>query len=75
MAPARVVRVVGGDCEVELGARVERASLLLEPDVRVDDWVLVLDGTVVRRLDPEQAAEMLAVIGLLGEPDPLVQAS
>lgn len=58
MAPARVVSVDGGVCEVELGGRVDKASMLLEPDLVVGDWVLVNSGTVVRKLDEDQAAEM-----------------
>jgi hydrogenase assembly chaperone HypC/HupF len=65
MAPARVVRVDGTLCDVELGGRVDQASMLLEPELEVGDWVLVTSGTVVRRLDPDQAAEMTAAIRFL----------
>jgi hydrogenase assembly chaperone HypC/HupF len=65
MAPARVVRVDGMLCEVEVGGRVGEASTLLEPDVQVGDWVLVTSGTVVRRLEPDQAAEMSAALEML----------
>jgi hydrogenase assembly chaperone HypC/HupF len=65
MAPARVVSLDGTRCEVELGGRVDQASMLLEPDLEVGDWVLVTSGTVVRRLDPDQAADMTAAIAFL----------
>jgi hydrogenase maturation factor len=42
--------------------------MLLEPDLEVGDWVLVTSGTVVRRLDPDQAAEMSAAIRFLYGP-------
>jgi hydrogenase assembly chaperone HypC/HupF len=70
MAPARVVSVEGTLCEVELGGRVDRASMVLEPDLQVGDWVLVNSGTVVRRLDPDQAEEMTRAVALLfSEPE------
>ena len=72
MAPARVVSVDGVICEVELGGRVDKASMMLEPDLVVGDWVLVNSGTVVRKLDEEQAAEMSRAFNVLfagAEPD------
>ncbi len=65
MAPARVVAVDGQVCEVEVGGRIDKASMMLEPDLLVGDWVLVNSGTVVRKLDEEQAAEMTRAIGIL----------
>jgi hydrogenase assembly chaperone HypC/HupF len=65
MAPARVVSVDGTVCEFELGGRVDKASMMLEPDLVVGDWVLVNSGTVVRKLDEEQAAEMTRAFGIL----------
>lgn len=70
MAPARVVSVDGQVCEVQTGSRIDKASMMLEPDLVVGDWVLVNSGTVVRRLDEEQAAEMSrAVAFLFADPD------
>lgn len=65
MAPARVVATDGTICEVEVGGRVDRASMMLEPDLVVGDWVLVNSGTVVRKLDEDQAAEMAHAFGIL----------
>jgi len=79
MAPARVVSVDGQVCEVQTGSRIDKASMMLEPDLVVGDWVLVNAGTVVRRLDEEQAAEMTQAVALLfadpDEPDPDVEAT
>ena len=45
--------------------------MMLEPDLQVGDWVLVNSGTVVRKLDEDQAAEMTHAFGILfGLPDP-----
>jgi hydrogenase assembly chaperone HypC/HupF len=65
MAPARVIATDGIICEVEVGGRVDKASMMLEPDLVVGDWVLVNSGTVVRKLDDDQAAEMARAFGIL----------
>jgi len=65
MAPARVVAVDGTLCEVETGGRIDKASMMLEPDLVVGDWVLVNSGMVVRKLDEDQAAEMTHAFGIL----------
>lgn len=65
MAPARVVAVDGTLCEVEIGGRIDKASMMLEPDLAVGDWVLVNSGTVVRKLDEDQAAEMSRAFGII----------
>jgi hydrogenase assembly chaperone HypC/HupF len=75
MAPARVVAVDGALCDVESGGRIDRVSALLEPDVAVGDWVLVNTGTIVRRLDPDQAAEMSRAFELLFAPGPAEPSS
>jgi hydrogenase expression/formation protein HypC len=67
MAPARVVSVDGSICQVELGGRIDPVSMILEPDLQVGDWVLVNSGTVVRRLDPDQAEEMTQALATMFE--------
>jgi hydrogenase assembly chaperone HypC/HupF len=68
MAPMRVMSLDGTSCEVDSGGRIERVSMVLEPDLEVGDWVLVNGGTVVRRLDPDQAEEMSLAIEVLFGP-------
>ena len=65
MMPGRVVAVDGQICEVETSGQVDKASMMLEPDLAVGDWVLVNSGTVVRVLDEDQAAEMSRAFGVL----------
>ena len=65
MAPARVVSVDGTTCEVEVGGKVDKASMMLEPDLKAGDWVLVNSGTVVRVLEEDQAAEMTRAFGIV----------
>jgi hydrogenase maturation factor len=67
--PDGAVRVVSvdGTCEGS-GGRIDRASMVLEPELEVGDWVLINSGTVVRRLDPDQAEEMSRAIEVLFAP-------
>ncbi len=70
MMPGRVVAVDGQLCEVDISGQVDKASMMLEPDLVVGDWVLVNSGTVVRVLDEDQAAEMSRAFGILmGAPE------
>ena len=68
MMPGQVVSVDGEICEVETAGQTDKASMMLEPDLQVGDWVLVNSGTVVRVLDEEQATEMSQAFGILMAP-------
>jgi len=61
--PGRVVEIGASDALVEVDGRRRRASLLLQPEIEVDDWVLVGLGTVLRRLEPEEAADLAETLG------------
>ena len=65
MMPGCVTAVDGQLCEVKTGGRIDKASMMLEPDLTVGDWVLVNSGTVVRKLDEDQAEEMTRAFGIL----------
>ena len=74
VAPARVIAVDGVTAIVEHDGRRRRASLLLEPDARVGEWVIVGSGTVLRRLDPTEASQLrdtLAAAESAVEPAPV----
>lgn len=60
--PAHIVAVDSTDAIVEVEGRRRRASLLLQPDVQVDDWVLVAAGTVLRRIDADEAHELSRIL-------------
>jgi hydrogenase expression/formation protein HypC len=57
-APTRILEIEEGFAIVELEGRRRRASLLRGPAVAVGDWALVAAGSVLRRLEPEEAAEL-----------------
>lgn len=60
--PGRVLEVQDGMAVVEIDHRRQRASLVLEPAVAVGDWVIVAAGTVLQILEPQEAAEILAIL-------------
>lgn len=56
--PGRVVAVEEADAIVDIDGRQRRASLRMRADIVVGDWVLVGAGSVLRRLDAREAAEI-----------------
>ena len=56
--PALVIAIDGGDAVVDLDGRRRRASLLRGPEIGIGDWALIAAGTVLRRLDAAEAAEL-----------------
>lgn len=56
--PGRVLAIEAADAIVDIDGRRRRASLRLRTDVVVGDWVLVGAGSVLRRLDAREAAEI-----------------
>jgi hydrogenase assembly chaperone HypC/HupF len=57
-AAGRILAIEADQAVVELDGRVRRASLLRMPEISVGDWALVAAGTVVRRLDADEAADI-----------------
>jgi hydrogenase expression/formation protein HypC len=60
--PGVVVAVDPLGATVETDGRQRRVSALVMPDVAIGDWVVVAVGTILKRLDPEEAAEIERVI-------------
>jgi hydrogenase expression/formation protein HypC len=60
--PGRVVAIDGLDATVEVLGCTRHASALLVPDVRIGDAVAVAAGTILRRLDADEAAELLSLL-------------
>ena len=72
--PGQVVAIENGMAVVDTDGRRMKASLLLEPDTAVGDWVVVATGTVLQILDPEEAAEIRALLALAADETPLREA-
>ena len=65
--PARVVeRLAGDDAVVELEGVRKTISLALVDDVAVGDYVIVHVGYALTKLDPEEAAQTLALFAEAG---------
>ncbi|HYK95067.1 MAG TPA: HypC/HybG/HupF family hydrogenase formation chaperone [Candidatus Dormibacteraeota bacterium] len=60
--PGRVVAVDEAGAVVEADGNRRRASTLLEPSTGVGDWVLVGAGNVLRRLDADEAGELIRTL-------------
>jgi hydrogenase assembly chaperone HypC/HupF len=69
-APGQVVALGAEGAEVEVDGRRRAASTFLEPDIRVGDWVIVVGGAILRRVDPTTAAQMAAARSLATTPPP-----
>jgi hydrogenase assembly chaperone HypC/HupF len=60
--PGIVVAVDADGAVVETEGRCRRASTLFLPDIAIGDWVTVVAGTVVERLEPDQAADIQTLL-------------
>jgi hydrogenase expression/formation protein HypC len=65
--PMCITAVEDDMATIELEGLVQRASLLLVPDARVGDYVLVHAGCVITVLDAVEAEERLALFAELAE--------
>ena len=63
-SPARVISVDETGATVDIDGRVRRASTVLLPDAVAGDDVLVAAGTLIRRLEPAEAADLIALLGV-----------
>jgi hydrogenase assembly chaperone HypC/HupF len=68
VSPARVVALDGTTATLEVDGRRRLATILLEPDVLVGDWVVVAGGAVLRRIADSAATEMRAAVALAAGP-------
>jgi hydrogenase assembly chaperone HypC/HupF len=75
--PGMVVDVGLDGAVVETEGRRRRASTLFLPGIAVGDWVTVVAGTVVERLEPDQAAEIQKILraAIATTPDPIAEGA
>ena len=58
--PYRVLEVnENGRAQIEIGSTRQEISTLLVPEVKVGDWVLVNLGSVVAKIDEDEAKEII----------------
>jgi len=69
--PACVEQLIGGDSAiVNLGGVRKEVSLALVEDIAVGDYVIVHVGFALQKLDPEEAAQTLALFAEIGRVAP-----
>jgi hydrogenase assembly chaperone HypC/HupF len=61
-SPARVMSVADDFVLLDQDGRRSRASRLLVPELEPGDWVVVATGTVIQRLEPDLAADLIATL-------------
>ena len=57
--PVRVVSIEGNGAEVEVGGVKCRVNIMLTPDVKVGDYVLLHTGYAISIVDEKEAEETL----------------
>jgi hydrogenase assembly chaperone HypC/HupF len=62
VSPGLVTAIDGSTASLDVDGRHRAASILLEPDVVVGDWVIVAGGAVLRRIDAPTAQAMRSAL-------------
>jgi hydrogenase expression/formation protein HypC len=57
--PVKVITIDGSEAEVDYGGVKRRVSIMLTPDVKVGDYVLLHTGYAISVIDENEAAETL----------------
>ncbi len=60
--PALIKSIDGDESEVELGGVSRRASLVLTPEAKVGDYVLLHAGYAINIVDQSEAEETLSLL-------------
>jgi len=66
--PSQVVQVEEGKGVVDVAGARRKVSLMLVPEVRVGDYVIVHAGFAIKRIDEEEAQETLRILREIAEP-------
>jgi hydrogenase expression/formation protein HypC len=60
--PVQVVSIEGNEAEVEIGGVRRRVSIMLTPEAKVDDYVLLHTGYAINVIDEAEAQETLKIL-------------
>ena len=60
--PAKVISITGSNAMVELGGLTRQANVMLVPDLRVGDYVLLHAGFAIQSLNEAEAQETLDLL-------------
>jgi hydrogenase expression/formation protein HypC len=65
--PLKLVSVNGNDAVGEVGGIQREVSIMMTPDVKVGDYVIVHAGFAIQVLDQKEAEENLELLRQIGE--------
>ncbi|MCX6841608.1 MAG: HypC/HybG/HupF family hydrogenase formation chaperone [candidate division WOR-3 bacterium] len=65
--PLRLISVNGTDAVGEVGGIQREVSIMMTPDVKVGDYVIVHAGFAIQVLDQKEAEENLEILRQIGE--------
>jgi hydrogenase expression/formation protein HypC len=65
--PAKVKSIEGTEAEVEVGGVSRKASIMLTPEAKVGDYVLLHTGYAINVIDEEEAQETLKIFQEIAE--------
>ena len=65
--PAKVKSIEGVEAEVEVGGVSRKASIVLTPEAKVGDYVLLHTGYAINVIDEEEAQETLKIFQEIAE--------
>jgi hydrogenase expression/formation protein HypC len=65
--PAKVKSIDGVEAEVEVGGVSRKASIILTPEAKVGDYVLLHTGYSINVIDEEEAQETLKIFQEIAE--------
>ena len=60
--PVQVVSIDGNEAEVEIGGVKRRVSIMLTPEVKAGDYVLLHTGYAINVIDEAEAQETLKIL-------------
>jgi len=60
--PVQVVSIEGSEAEVEIGGVKRQVSIMLTPEVKVGDYVLLHTGYAINVIDEAEAQETLKLL-------------
>jgi hydrogenase expression/formation protein HypC len=60
--PVKVVSIEGSEADVEIGGVKRRVSIMLTPETKVGDYVLLHTGYAINVIDEAEAQETLKIL-------------
>lgn len=72
--PSKIVSIEGDMAEVDIGGVKKMANIMMTPEAKVGDYILVHAGFSISVVDEKEAEETLSMMQELASYDPSFQA-